>query len=67
MFASHPGQQVSLFTFDSRTSLQACGLRYPVHKLQPTRWWQATLNEAGGEQFEVRGEGGPVLVFQVYA
>jgi len=66
-FASHPGQQVSLFTFDNRTTLQARGLRYPVENLQPTRWWQATLNEALGEQFEVRGEGGPVLVFQVYA
>lgn len=66
VFASHPGQQVSFFTFDSRTILQAHGLRYPVENLQPTRWWQATLNEAVGEQFELRGDGGPVLVFQTY-
>jgi thiamine pyrophosphokinase len=67
VFASHPGQQVSLFTFDGRTLLHARGLRYPVDNLQPTRWWQATLNEAIGEQFEVRAEGGPVLVFMTYA
>ena len=66
-FASHPGQQISLFTFDSQTSLHARGLRYPVENLRPTRWWQATLNEACGEQFELRCEGGPVLLFQTYA
>ena len=66
VFASHPGQQVSFFTFDGRTILQARGLRYPVENLQPTRWWQATLNEARGEQFEVRAEGGPALVFMTY-
>jgi len=67
VFKSHPGQQVSLFTFDGRTILLARGLRYPVENLQPTRWWQATLNEACSEQFEIRCEGGPVLVYQTYA
>ena len=66
-FASHPGQQVSFFTFDSRTTLHATGLRYPVKNLRPTRWWQATLNEAVGEQFEVRGDGGPALVFMTHS
>lgn len=67
VFASNPGQQVSLFTLDGRTILHARGLRYPVDNLQPTRWWQATLNEACGEQFDLRCEGGPVLVFLAYA
>ncbi|MEO5368053.1 MAG: thiamine diphosphokinase [Magnetococcus sp. WYHC-3] len=66
-FTSHPGQQISLFTFDSRTTLQARGLRYPVENLRPTRWWQATLNEACGHAFTLRAEGGPALVFQTYA
>jgi thiamine pyrophosphokinase len=65
-FDSHPGQQVSLFTFDHQTMLHAQGLRYPVDNLRLTRWWQATLNEAGGEAFEVRSEGGPALVFLTY-
>ncbi|MFZ4395462.1 MAG: thiamine diphosphokinase, partial [Kiritimatiellia bacterium] len=63
---SHPGQQVSLFTFDSLTVLQAQGLRYPVENLRPTRWWQATLNEACSHEFSLCAEGGPVLVFQTY-
>lgn len=63
---SHPGQQVSLFTFDSRTVLQAQGLRYPVEDLRPTRWWQATLNEACGTEISLQAAGGPVLVFQTY-
>ena len=67
VFVSHPGQQVSFFTFDGKTILHARGLRYPVENLQPTRWWQATLNEASGEQFEVSSEGGPVLVFMTYS
>ncbi|MEI6211560.1 MAG: thiamine diphosphokinase [bacterium] len=63
---SHPGQQVSLFTFDSLTVLQAQALRYPVENLRPTRWWQATLNEACSHEFTLCATGGPVLVFQTY-
>lgn len=65
-FDSHAGQQVSLFTFDGQTTLQATGLRYPVVNLRPTRWWQATLNEATGDSFEVTPASGPALVFRVY-
>lgn len=64
--ACFPGQQVSLFTFDPRTQLHAHGLRYPVDGLRLTRWWQATLNEAVDECFQVAADGGPVLVFQTY-
>jgi thiamine pyrophosphokinase len=63
----HPGQQVSFFTLNGQTTLNAHGLRYPVNQLRPTRWWQATLNEACGTQFEIHAAGGPVLVFQSYA
>ena len=62
----HPGQQISLFTFNGQTTLNARGLRYPVENLRTSRWWQATLNEACSTQFELRCEGGPVLVFQTY-
>jgi thiamine pyrophosphokinase len=64
--ASHPGQQVSLFTFDSQTVLHARGLRYPVENLRPTRWWHATLNEACGTEIFLQAAGGPVLVFQTH-
>jgi thiamine pyrophosphokinase len=63
---SHPGQQVSFFTFNGATTLTAHGLRYPVNQLRPNRWWQATLNEACGAKFEIHAAGGPVLVFQTY-
>lgn len=65
-FNSRAGQSVSLFTFDPQTVLHAQGLRYPVDGLRLTRWWQATLNEALGDSFELSFEGGPVLVFQTY-
>ena len=65
-FDSQPGQQVSFFTFDGQTFLNAGGLRYPVVNLRPTRWWQATLNEAVGDSFDVAPAGGPALVFQTY-
>lgn len=64
--ASHPGQPVSIFTFDPQTVLYARGLRYPVDGIRLTRWWQATLNEALGDSFDLSFEGGPVLVFQGY-
>jgi thiamine pyrophosphokinase len=63
----HPGQQVSFFTLNGQTTLSARGLRYPLNQLCPTRWWQATLNEACGTAFEIHAAGGPVLVFQTYA
>lgn len=63
----HPGQQISLFTLNGQTTLDASGLRYPVRQLCPTRWWQATLNEACGTQCEIHAAGGPVLVYQTYA
>jgi thiamine pyrophosphokinase len=66
-FPSHPGQPVSLFTFDGHTVLNARGLRYPVTNLQPVRWWRATLNEALGETFEVSAANGPALVFLAHA
>lgn len=67
VLSCHPGQQISLFTLNDRTTLDASGLRYPVRQLRPTRWWQATLNEACGTQCEIRAAGGPVLVFQTHA
>jgi len=64
--ASFAGQPVSVFTFDGRTALRGRGLRYPLDGLRPSRWWEATLNEALGDSFEVAADGGPTLVFQAY-
>ena len=28
------------------TAITSSGLKWPLNKMRPTRWWQATLNEA---------------------
>ena len=63
---AHPGQQVSIFSFDPRTAITSEGLRYPLRRLRLSRWWQATLNEASGDGFDLSFEGGPLLVYQTY-
>ena len=61
-----PGQQVSIFSFDPSTRITSEGLRYPLHALRLSRWWQAALNEAQADTFTLLFEGGPLLVFQTY-
>lgn len=61
--ASRPGQAISIFSLDPGTAITSRGLRYPLEGLRLTRWWQATLNEAEGDSFELDFTGGPVLVF----
>jgi thiamine pyrophosphokinase len=58
-----PGQQVSIFSIDPGTEITSSGLRYPLEKRKLKNWWEATLNEALGEYFELEFEGGPVIVF----
>lgn len=65
-FASFPGQQVSIFSFDSGVTVYSEGLRYPLDGVVFDRWWRATLNESLGEGFKLVFDGGPLLVFQTY-
>ena len=58
-FASHPGQQVSIFNFGAK-GLQGEGLVYPLSDF--TNWWQGTLNEATANEFTVHCTG-EYLVF----
>ncbi|MDD3886382.1 MAG: thiamine diphosphokinase [Victivallaceae bacterium] len=63
-FSSIPGQQISLFSFDSKQEITSTGLKYPLKKMRLTRWWRATLNEAQGSSFSLDfTSGSPVLVF----
>lgn len=60
----HPGQQISIFAMDANTPITSTGLRYPLKGLVPTRWWQATLNEASGESFSLSfPEGHSLILF----
>jgi len=64
--ASHPGQQVSLFSIDPSLKVTSAGLTYPLNGLVLHSWWRGTLNEADGDRFSLDFEGGQVLVFQQY-
>jgi thiamine pyrophosphokinase len=62
----YPGQQVSVFSIDPQTEITSSGLKYLLNKRKLLNWWEATLNEALGEFFELEFSGGPVLVFQKF-
>lgn len=60
-FHSRQGQQVSLFALKPDTPVSAKGLKYPIENRR-FRWlWEATLNEALSDSFEVQGDS--VIVF----
>lgn len=61
-FASHPGQQVSLFNFGA-TGLRSDGLIYPLSDFD--RWWQGTLNESTQTQLTICATG-YYLLFQTH-
>ena len=60
---SAEGQQVSLFAVDPETEITSSGLKYPLIKKKLRNWWEATLNEATGDQFELEFSGGVVIVY----
>lgn len=61
-FECNSGVQVSLFNINAN-NLSANGLAYPIYDF--TQWWQGTLNEAVGEEFEIAAEG-EYLVYITY-
>ena len=63
LFASHAGQQVSLFSLTPDVPVTVSGLRWPIEGRCLTSWWQGTLNEAVGDTFEVQG--GKMIVFEL--
>jgi thiamine pyrophosphokinase len=63
-FESFPGQQISVFCMEP-VPLTLRGLRWPLENRTLTRWWQASLNEALSDRFEVH-TAGKVVVFRKY-
>ena len=65
---SKPGQQVSIISFSSGTQVSSTGLKYPLNDLKLDFWWQATLNEALGESFDLTfPAGNTLLIFQEHS
>lgn len=50
---SYPGQQISLFSLYPHVAISVQGLRYPIENRRIYSWWEATLNEAVGNEFTV--------------
>ena len=64
VFQSYKGQQISIFSLDSNTAVSSKKLKYPLDNLVISRWWQATLNEALENSFELLfQEGKTLLIF----
>jgi thiamine pyrophosphokinase len=60
------GQQVSIFAIDPETGITSSGLKYPLIKKKLRNWWEATLNEATGDSFELKFDRGVVIVYLVF-
>jgi thiamine pyrophosphokinase len=60
------GQQVSVFSINPETNITSKGLKYQLENLKLKNWWMATLNEATGDTFELRFNGGPVIIYQKF-
>lgn len=65
-FASIPGQEVSVFSFDGQAVFSFEGLQYPVHNRRFTQLWEGSLNKALDERFTVKISGGKGLVFREF-
>ncbi len=67
-FESFPRQQVSIIALDPGTVVQSKFLRYEMNGLRLRRWWQATLNEACADFFELHFTAGcELLVYRTFA
>ena len=62
---SKPGQQISIFALTNGVRVSSRGLKYPLDGLKLDYWWQATLNEAVEESFELDcPDNNTLLLFQ---
>ena len=64
-YNSIPRQQVSIFAMNPNNPIYSKGLKWPLHDFHARRWWQASLNEALTDSFELHSEDW-LIVFQTY-
>lgn len=60
IFESSPKQQVSIMSID-KTPISSHNLVYKIENKIFTNWWQATLNEAEGNEFEIKTSGRTIV------
>jgi len=65
-FESFKGQQVSIFSLTPDTHITTQNLKYPLYKKSLQSWWQGTLNESLGNNFDIKIDQGKVLIFREY-
>jgi thiamine pyrophosphokinase len=66
VFSAFPGQQISVFSINPQTEITSRGLVYPLEARKVKNWWEATLNEATGENVELEFEDGAIIVFSCF-
>lgn len=49
-----PGEQISIFAFDSTLKIESTGLKYPTDQVVFDLWWKASLNEALSSSFTLK-------------
>jgi len=65
-FDSYIGQQVSIFSPQSDTTITTANLRYELTNQKFEMLWQGTLNESMGDSFRIDFEGTSLIVYQEY-
>ena len=65
-FASTPGQEVSVFSFDGQALFSFSGLQYPVHNRRFVQLWEGSLNKALGNSFTITLNNGRGMVFREF-
>jgi len=65
--SSYPGEAISFFSVDNQVRVTSKGLRYPLHHLQLSRWYTASLNEATGDSFSLHFDSDlPLIVYRAW-
>ena len=66
-FESFAGMQISIIALDSNVEVTSQNLKYPMNKLPLRRWYQATLNEALGDDFALDFTAGcELLIYRTF-
>jgi thiamine pyrophosphokinase len=66
-FEAFPGMQISIVPLKGRAVVSSQNLKYPMEKLPLKLWYQATLNEALGEEFSLDFPAGcELLIYRTF-